>query len=70
VPPERQPWTSVGEVARAIEPGLLLPDTLEAAELIAAMRATPASEYLVVHRDGSLAGILAASDLAAALGAR
>ena len=34
---------------------------------MAAMRATPASEYLVVHRDGSLAGILAASDLAAAL---
>ena len=29
VPPERQPWTSIGEVARAIEPGLLLPDTLE-----------------------------------------
>ncbi len=68
VPLERQPWTSVAEVARALEPGLLLPDTLQPAELIAAVRATPASEYLVVHADGSLAGILAASDLAAALG--
>jgi Zn-dependent protease len=70
VPPERQPWTRVGEVARAIEPGLLLPESLRPAELLAAVRATPASEYLVVHPDGSLAGILAATDLAAMLGSR
>jgi Zn-dependent protease len=69
VPVERQPWTSVGEVARAIEPGLLLPETLGPDELLAAVQATPATEYLVVHADGSLAGILASSDLAAALGA-
>jgi hypothetical protein len=36
-------------------------------ELIAAIRATPAHEYLVVHPDGSPAGILATSDLAALL---
>lgn len=70
VPPERQPWTAVGEVARALEPGLLLPDTLQAIDLLAAVRATPASEYLVVRPDGTLAGILTASDLAAALGSR
>jgi Zn-dependent protease len=68
LPAERQPWTRVGEVARAIEPGLLLPDTLRPADLMAAVRATPASEYLVVHPDGTLAGILATTDLAAALG--
>ena len=70
VPLERQPWTTVAEVARAIEPGLLLPDSLRAGELIAAVRATPATEYLVIHPDGTLAGILASSDLAAALGPR
>lgn len=70
VPLERQPWTSVAEVARPIEPGLLLPESLPAADLIAAVQATPASEYLVVHADGSLAGILASSDLAAACARR
>jgi Zn-dependent protease/CBS domain-containing protein len=68
VPLEQQPWTTVSEVARALEPGLLLPDTLRSDELIAAVRATPATEYLVTRTDGSLAGILTASDLAAALG--
>lgn len=68
LPLERQPWTHVGDLARALEPGLVLLETLDATELIAAMRATPANEYLVVHADGSLAGVLAASDLVAALG--
>jgi Zn-dependent protease len=63
--PEQQPWTRVTEVARAIEAGLVLSDSLGPEELIAAIRATPASEYLVVHPDGSLAGIFATSDLAA-----
>jgi Zn-dependent protease len=70
MPPERQPWTTVSEVARALEPGLVLSDSLQPDDLMAAVRATPANEYLVVHPDGSLAGILAASDLAAALGGR
>jgi CBS domain containing-hemolysin-like protein len=42
---------------------LTLPDDLDAAGLLRRMRATPAREYLVVHRDGSPAGILAASDV-------
>jgi Zn-dependent protease/CBS domain-containing protein len=68
LPLERQPWTTVGELARVLEPGLILPETLGPGELIAAVRATPAAEYLVVHPDGSLAGVLTATDLAAALG--
>jgi Zn-dependent protease/CBS domain-containing protein len=67
VPVERQPWTSISEVSRALEPGLLLSDTLNGGALMEAMQATPASEYLILRRDGSLAGILAATDLAAAL---
>jgi Zn-dependent protease len=67
VPVERQPWTSISEVSRALEPGLLLSDTLDGGALMEAMQATPASEYLILRHDGSLAGILAATDLAAAL---
>jgi Zn-dependent protease len=68
VPVERQAWKSVSEVARALEPGLILPDALSGEALMAAVRATPAGEYLVIAADGSPAGILAASDLATALG--
>jgi hypothetical protein len=67
VPPDRRPWTRLTEVARRLEPGLVLPLGLHGEELLAAMRATPAHEYLVVDADGSPAGILATSDLAAAL---
>jgi Zn-dependent protease/CBS domain-containing protein len=67
VPPERRPWVAVSEVARPIEPGMVLGVDLSGDGLLNALRETPAHEYLVVHRDGSLAGILAAADLVAAL---
>jgi Zn-dependent protease len=67
VPPERRPWTPLTEVARPMEPGLVLDVGLSGKDLLAAVRATPAHEYLVVHKDGSPAGILAAVDLAASL---
>ena len=67
VPSERQAWTPIGDVARALEPGLVLLDSLDSQALVEAIRRTPANEYLVVHPDGSPAGILAASDLAAVL---
>jgi Zn-dependent protease/CBS domain-containing protein len=68
VPLERQPWTAVSEVARPLEAGLVLAEAMPPGSLLAAVRATPASEYLVMRTDGTLAGILATSDLAAALG--
>ncbi|MCU1658571.1 MAG: Zn-dependent protease-like protein [Pseudonocardiales bacterium] len=67
VPPERRPWTSLVEVARPLEPGLVLTLGLSGEDLLAAVRATPAHEYLVVNEDGSPAGILAVTDLAATL---
>jgi hypothetical protein len=67
VPPDRRDWTPLTTVARAIEPGLVLPVELDGQALLDAIRATPASEYLVVHPDGSPAGILAISDLATTL---
>jgi Zn-dependent protease len=67
VPPERRPWVSVVDVSRPLEPGLVLDVGLSGEELLAALRAVPAHEYLVVNRDGSPAGILAAADLVASL---
>lgn len=67
VPPDRRAWTPLTTVARALEPGLVLPIELDGEALLDAIKATPASEYLVVHSDGSPAGILAVSDLASTL---
>lgn len=67
IPPEQRPWTYLDAVSRPIEPGLVLRLGLSGEDLLAAVRATPAHEYLVVHTDGTPAGILATADLAAAL---
>jgi Zn-dependent protease len=67
VPPDRRPWTLVDSVARPLEPGLVLSRSLSGEDLLAAVQATPAHEYLVINPDGSPAGILATADLAAAL---
>jgi Zn-dependent proteases len=70
VPPERRHWTPVLAVSRPLEPGLMLPDTLDARGLLRRMQATPAHEYLVVHPDGSAAGIIATRDFARRLRGR
>jgi len=64
VPPERRPWTPVSTVSRPLEPGLLIPDDVDAAGLLRRMQETPSREYLVVRSDGSAAGIIAARDFA------
>jgi hypothetical protein len=69
VPVERRPWVGIGTFARPLEDGLVLRTGLQGEELLAAVRATPASEYLVVDDRGAPAGILSTVDLARALGA-
>jgi Zn-dependent protease len=64
VPLERQAWTPVSAVARPLEPGLIVPDGIDAAALLRRMQATPSREYLVVGPDGSAAGIIATRDFA------
>jgi Zn-dependent protease len=70
VPPQRRPWTPVAAVARPLEPGLLVPEDVDAPELLRRMQRTPAREYLVVHPDGSPAGIIATRDFMQRLLAR
>ncbi|MEN3356383.1 MAG: hypothetical protein V7637_365 [Mycobacteriales bacterium] len=67
VPEARRPWTPVADVARPVEPGLTLTDSLTGEQLLAALRQLPASEYLVVGRDGGIVGVLAAVDVARVL---
>jgi Zn-dependent protease/CBS domain-containing protein len=67
LPAERRPWTSVAEVSRALEPGLILDVDLAGDDLLTAVRTTPAHEYLVVDHSGRPAGILSVVDLAAQL---
>jgi Zn-dependent protease/CBS domain-containing protein len=63
VPAERRRWTPVTAVARPLVGGLTLPEHLEGAELLARVRATPASEYLVVDGSGRAVGVIATKDL-------
>ncbi|MDH6130854.1 Zn-dependent protease/CBS domain-containing protein [Kitasatospora sp. MAA4] len=63
IPEQRRPWVAVGALARSLEPGMRLPAALEGEELLAALRAKPASEYLVVEADGSVYGVLAVLDV-------
>jgi hypothetical protein len=46
-----------------LEPGLVLRDNLVGEGILDAMRATPASEYVVVGRDGSVLGVLVTADV-------
>jgi hypothetical protein len=48
---------------------MILPADLAGERLVAAIRATPASEYLVVDKLGAVYGVLAASDIDNALSA-
>ncbi|BFV55906.1 hypothetical protein KCMC57_up10100 [Kitasatospora sp. CMC57] len=63
VPEQRRPWVAVGALARDLEPGLRLGVGLTGEQLLTAMRATPATEYLVLRPDGTVYGVLSLADL-------
>jgi Zn-dependent protease/CBS domain-containing protein len=63
VPEHRRPWVAAGALARTLEPGLRLAVDLGGEGLLAALRANPASEYLVVNPDGGVYGVLAVADV-------
>jgi len=64
IPVTQRPWVQVSSVARPLTDGLTLPDDLDAAGLLQRMRDVPATEYLVLHADGTPAGIIATRDFA------
>jgi len=66
-PLERRPWMPVSSVSRSLDPGLILPVSLSGADLLAAISAHPASEYLVTGPAGEVLGVVALRDVERAL---
>lgn len=62
-PEDRRPWIAVGSVARTVEPGLQLDADIAGEPLIRAMQRTPATEYLLRERDGTVYGVLVTDDV-------
>lgn len=62
-PDDRRPWLPVGDLARRLEDGLMLPADLVGEPLLRAMNRTPASEYVLVEADGSVYGVLVTKDV-------
>lgn len=63
VAPAQRPWTTTGEVATTIAAGSILGVNDTGEEILAALRAHPASEYLVLDTTGQVYGVLAAADV-------
>lgn len=66
-PPQRQPWVSVSDLARPLDESLVLTTDMSGEALVLAVQSSPASEYLVLDQRGTIWGVLARADLAAAL---
>ena len=67
VPLERRPWVPVSSVSSAFDPRAAVSAELGGNELLQALMAVPSETYLVVDPSGQRVGVLAASDVEAAL---
>lgn len=67
MPEARRPWVDVSAVARSLAPGTTIGADLHGEDLLRALQAAPAGEYLLVEPDGSVHGVLRTSDVQRAL---
>ncbi|MFG2498965.1 site-2 protease family protein [Streptomyces sp. NPDC048441] len=63
VPEHRRPWVTVSGLAQDITEGMRISAELSGEELLDTLRATPATEYLVVEASGEIYGVLSAADV-------
>ncbi|HEX4687272.1 MAG TPA: site-2 protease family protein [Nocardioides sp.] len=63
VPVDRRAWVPTSSVARTLEAGLQLPAGIGGEDLIRAISARPAGEYLLLDVDGSIFGVLSTADV-------
>ncbi|RJK93207.1 site-2 protease family protein [Vallicoccus soli] len=63
MPEQRRPWVPVGDVARRLDPDLVLDADLEGEPLVEAINRRPAPEYLLKDRQGLVYGVLVLSDV-------
>lgn len=66
-PLDRRPWVAIGALSRGVSRADFVPAQLRGEALIKQLQESPASEYVVVEPDGQVLGVLAATDVAAAL---
>ncbi|MFC7918114.1 site-2 protease family protein [Streptomyces sp. NPDC057386] len=63
VPEHRRPWVPVSGLAQDITDGMRVSAELAGEDLLEVLRATPATEYLVVEETGEIYGVLSAADV-------
>ncbi|MFJ4471367.1 site-2 protease family protein [Streptomyces sp. NPDC089424] len=63
VPEHRRPWVAVSGLAQDITDGMRVSAELAGEDLLEVLRATPATEYLVVEDTGEIYGVLSAADV-------
>ena len=70
MPEARRPWVDVHAVARPLAPGTTIAADLTGEDLVRALQAAPAVEYLLVEADGSVHGVLRSADVSRAISRR
>ncbi|MGW2939945.1 site-2 protease family protein [Streptomyces sp. NPDC001156] len=63
VPEHRRPWVPVSDLAQELSDGMRVSADLAGEDLLDALRAAPATEYLVVEETGEIYGVLSAADV-------
>ncbi|MGO4754776.1 CBS domain-containing protein, partial [Streptomyces sp. 2MCAF27] len=63
VPEHRRPWVAVSGLAQDLKEGMRVSAELTGEELLDTLRATPATEYLVVEDTGEIYGVLSTADV-------
>ncbi|MEU6369787.1 site-2 protease family protein [Streptomyces sp. NPDC046931] len=63
VPEHRRPWVYASELAQELTDGMRVSAELAGEDLLDALRANPATEYLVVEENGEIYGVLSATDV-------
>ncbi len=63
VPEHRRPWVAVSTLAQDLTDGMKVSAELTGEELLDRLRATPATEYLVLETGGAIYGVLSTLDV-------
>ncbi|MEW9519049.1 site-2 protease family protein [Streptomyces tubercidicus] len=63
VPDHRRPWVPVGTLAQDLKDGMRVSAELAGEDLLEYLRATPATEYLVIEDTGEIYGVLSTGDV-------
>ncbi|WP_327371896.1 site-2 protease family protein [Streptomyces sp. NBC_01217] len=63
VPEHRRPWVAVSSLAQDLTEGMKISAELAGEELLDRLKASPATEYLVLEETGEIYGVLSTSDV-------